>query len=308
MKRFYFLMLTILFLITAAGFAENSYQPKLLREINQFEGSDIFQKIHSVFVDENLDILIILNEAPLKISVFTLYDATPLNEIRIFDELKPPLTAASYQNFIYLMSSGNFYRFKQDGRKSKDFQPPPGLPAYADKLFFDRSGNFILLNRKDASVTKFNKDGKKLTEIRKDDEERIKKKEPPIGSIDDVHVDFTGTIYIADSKSRNIKKYNEKGEFAGVLGGDKDLTRIELLQSSLIAVDSHRNVWIYDKGDRKIKVLDSFGFYLGELQDTGKGDFRFVAPAMIYIDRLDRLYLQDEGSATMKVFDVRGMF
>ena len=308
MRNRLFWLFVFLFLLITTAFSEEPAFPKLLYEINQFEGSGIFQKIHSAYIDENSDYLLILNEAPLKISVFSLYDATPLREIRIFEELKPPLLVASYQHFVYLMSSGNLLRFQEDGRKSKNFQASPELPASADKVLFDRTGNFICLNRNDAAVTKYNPQGKKLLEIRRDDEERIKKEEPPIGSMDDVYVDFAGTIYIVDSKARKIKKYNDKGEFVGALGGDRNLTRVELLQPALVALDSQRNVWIYDMGDRKIKVLDSFGFYLGELQDTGKEGFHFISPTMMYIDRFDHLYILDEGDTSVKVFDARGMF
>lgn len=304
---FFSLCIFVLILLLPAGpaLAENDFQPPLLFTIEGFEGTGPFQKIHSMSIDEGRDRILVLSGEPLKISVFSLMDGSPLQEISIFGELDPPYTVFASGKHIYFTSASGSQRFTEDGLKDTKYSAA-ALPSGVDKSVCGRMGEVFLLLREANTVEKLAKDGKPVFTFNPGDEERLLDGEPKIKSINDMAADAGGGLYVAAKGHNSIYKYDEKGEYVSAIGGG-DKPGVKRIESpGLVAVDFRRNVWVHDETDRAIKVFDSFGFFLGEWLPGVEHDF--IAPAALAVDRFDRLYLFDSGRERIDVYNIRNLF
>lgn len=310
MGRFLTILITasLLLLQPHSSFCKAEFTPELLYSIEGYAGTGPFQQIYSLHVDEDYERIIILNGAPLKISVFSLLDGAPLQDIVIFKEPKPPYSAFGCGRHIYFSHAGGMERFGEDGRSDK-WKPPATFPQGADKVFCGPDGGVIFLLRGSNAIEKYSADGKRLFSIHPKDKERRKREEPELWSIADICPDAAGGLYAADARAGELHRYDAGGRYTGAIGGDRKLASEELEEIELLAADSYRNVWVYDGGDSRIKVFDSFGFFLGEWKATADdGTTAFVSPAALFVDRFDHLFLLDEATTKVSVFNVRELF
>ncbi|MFH1539336.1 MAG: hypothetical protein ABIH66_10285 [bacterium] len=290
------------------SFCQEEFTPKLLYNISGYEGAGTFQQIYSLQVDWDFERIIILNGAPLKISVFSLLNGAPLLDIVVFKDAKPPYSAFGCGRFVYFSHAEGIERFGEDGNQDK-WKAPAAFPKGADKIACGRGGDMAFLLRKSNVVDKYDMDGKLQFSVHPKDSERRERREPEIISIADICIGPGGGLYVADAGAGVVHRYDANGKYTGTTGGDRELAKTRIDDPQLVAVDSARNVWIYDGGGSKVKVFDSFGFHLGEwdaIADDGTQDF--ISPAALFVDRYDHLFMFDEGTMQILVFDVRDVF
>ena len=114
----------------------------------------------------------------------------------------------------------------------------------------------------------------------------------------DVLVAPNGEIYVAEGHSSGagsiarIRKFSKDGKLIATWGqfgkGPDDYD-----QPHALAMDSQGRLFVGDRGNNRIKILDQNG----KLLDTW---YQFSRPSGIYIDRQDRLYVTDSESGSVE--------
>ncbi|HTM69253.1 MAG TPA: hypothetical protein VL426_08270, partial [Candidatus Binatia bacterium] len=114
----------------------------------------------------------------------------------------------------------------------------------------------------------------------------------------DVLVAPNGEIYVAEGHSSGagsiarIRKFSKDGKLIATWGqfgkGPDDYD-----QPHALAMDSQGRLFVGDRGNNRIKILDQNG----KLLDTW---YQFSRPSGIYIDRQDRIYVTDSESGSVE--------
>jgi sugar lactone lactonase YvrE len=123
-------------------------------------------------------------------------------------------------------------------------------------------------------------------------------------------IDDKGNVYIADRDNHVIRKVNRKGIIttiagngtAGFSGDGGQATKASLNLPSGLALDSKGNLYISDRSNNRIRVINSKGIittYAGNGEDGYGGDSgpalkaRIDRPFGLAIDKKDNLYIAD---------------
>lgn len=89
----------------------------------------------------------------------------------------------------------------------------------------------------------------------------------------DVAITSQGEILIADGYGNNrIAKYSPEGKFLGQWGGGPEDTGVgpgEFHLPHAVVVDSNDRVYVLDRENRRIQILDTDGNYIGQLDGLG---------------------------------------
>ena len=113
----------------------------------------------------------------------------------------------------------------------------------------------------------------------------------------DVLVAPDGAIYVAEGHSSSegsiarIRKFSKDGKLMatwGQFGSGPD----DYDQPHALAMDSRGRLFVGDRGNNRIKILDQHG----KLLDTW---YQFSRPSGIYIDKQDRIYVADSESGSV---------
>ncbi len=132
-------------------------------------------------------------------------------------------------------------------------------------------------------------------------------------------IDKDKNIYITDTKSHIIKKYDFcKKEFITLdcIGGKGQLPR-QLCSPVGLAVSKDNNLYVADTGNHRIQVFSLKGLILrdiwGAVDDKGipvegSGDGQFNQPTDIDIDNRGNVYVVDKGNKRVQIFSRKGKF
>lgn len=119
--------------------------------------------------------------------------------------------------------------------------------------------------------------------------------------------DGYGNVYIADTHNNSIRKidaYGNVSTFAGSYASgtaDGQGTAARFSAPVGVAVDSHGNVYVTDRGNNSIRKISASG-YVTTLASTG-----FAAPYGIAVDKLDNVYVTDHDNNEIKKIDAAGI-
>jgi hypothetical protein len=157
----------------------------------------------------------------------------------------------------------------------------------------------------------------------------------------DVAVDLAGYIYVVDTYSHRIQKFDSDGGFLGWIGldnfgftgwhnpetGTRGVSGSgdgQFYQPRGVAVDSEGNVYVADASNHRIQKFDSFGVFLGwwgrdnggntgwhnpgsgTVGAYGTGDGQFRYPWGVGVDLDDDIYVADTQNQRFQKFDSSG--
>lgn len=117
-----------------------------------------------------------------------------------------------------------------------------------------------------------------------------------------VVADAAGNVYIADAAASKIIVYDAKHSY-------KTSFRIENSRPVALAInDALGRLYVVDRANHEVHVLDLAGKELFTFGGTGKVDGKFNIPLAIAIDRSGKVYVLDNGNFRVQIFDANGRF
>lgn len=278
-------------------------------EIKGYPGTGNFQTVYAVSINERDSTVSVLAAQPLSLNVFGLSRGEPLRQVRLREAISPPAYVWNCGGPDVILSSDTLIALGPDGKHIDDYKLPQGLkPGNLFKITCTAQGGLLALYGKENKILVLDAEGKLAYEIpsREAEKKRSNRTDWVIGRLFDAAVDPLGGIYALDGKSASVKQYDYKGLFRKIIVAPSGSlsTEYELQSPALIAVDTRGNVWLYDAGNRTIKVYDNFGYLRHVFRDAGRNGFAFLNPAMLRIDNSGRLFILDAGTNSIKVFNV----
>jgi serine/threonine protein kinase len=122
-----------------------------------------------------------------------------------------------------------------------------------------------------------------------------------------ITADREGYIYILDTGSKSIQKFDCNGKFLKRFNLE-DYASVDLELSPGIAVDTEGCIYICDTGNECIKKFDQSGDFIIKWGSFGTGDGQFSRPCGIAIDGLEHIYVADTRNHRIQIFDRHGNF
>jgi tripartite motif-containing protein 71 len=157
---------------------------------------------------------------------------------------------------------------------------------------------------------------------------------------DDVAVDASGNVYVADTGNHRVQKFDTSGTFlgwwgkgslttgwhaspSGETGGFVGTGDGEFNQPYNVAVDGSGNLYVADGLNNRIQKFDSSGIFLGwwgkgivttgwhlpssgETGVSGSGDGEFNGPGAVAVDSAGNVYVSDDGNYRIQKFNSSG--
>ena len=139
-----------------------------------------------------------------------------------------------------------------------------------------------------------------------------------------VVVDKQGNLYIADRSNNRIRKVNTKGIIQTFAGNGKDGyhgDNMPALKATIdkpfgLALDKHNNLYIADRGNNRIRKVDSSGLISTV---AGDGGFYFIGdngpayrasiagPTGVTVDGNGNIYIADRSNNRIRMVDKQGL-
>ncbi len=128
-----------------------------------------------------------------------------------------------------------------------------------------------------------------------------------------VALDGLGNIYVVDSLSHRIQKFDTSGKSLLLWGregsGDGQFFfREQPDHAAGITVDRGGTVYVADFNNHRIQKFDSNGTFLGKWGMQGTGDGQFNFPTGVATDTQGNVYIADSGNDRIQRFDSNGTF
>lgn len=123
----------------------------------------------------------------------------------------------------------------------------------------------------------------------------------PLASPVGVALDSDGNCYVTDSIKAKVYKFNSRGAYVGVLGGNVT----EFQRPAGIAIGRNDHKYIADVLTNKITVFDEKDRFLMDFPDATEAK-ELNKPVNIAVDASGNVYVTDAFNFTVKVFDSRG--
>jgi predicted membrane-bound mannosyltransferase len=131
----------------------------------------------------------------------------------------------------------------------------------------------------------------------------------------DVEIDAQGNIYVIDSVTKKLQKFDANGNFlAAVDIRDNPQDNAEASQPWGLGIASNGDIAVADTFGWRIKVFDKdlkpTGVEFGKPPDADKppGDFTLFGPRDIAFDADGNMWVTDTGDARIQVYTARGQF
>jgi len=229
--------------------------------------------------------------------------------------ISPSGLATDSKGFVYIvdMNGNNIQKFTSDGffvtrwgkygNKPDEFYQPT-------KIVIDDDDYLYVTDSLNHSVKKFNSDGKLIATWGVTEGTDPNHFSRPKG----IAIDRKNkVIYVADSNNYRIKKLDTDGNLLGLWGtnGNGDG---EFQDPRAVAVDSQGYVYVADGekdgvSNHRIQKFDpNDNFKLKAKWGTkGSGEYEFIEPNGIFIDKNDNIYVADANNHRIKIFNTSGM-
>jgi DNA-binding beta-propeller fold protein YncE len=168
-----------------------------------------------------------------------------------------------------------------------EFEFPHGLGVAPD-------GSVWAADKKREQLLKFSPDGKLLMTIGERDVTGDATSQNTFNGLSDMAQAKNGDIFVSDGENsapgvppynNRVLKFSKDGKFVK-MWGTKGEGPSEFSAPHCIAVDSKENVWVGDRGNKRLQEFDQDGKFLNQMTQFG-------APASIYITRNDVMYIGD---------------
>ncbi len=278
-------------------------EPELLYEISSFPSSGFFSAIHSISINPADNILYVLHNTPAVLSRYYAATGEPIDQIRISQRVEAPAGVSLFDNTIFIISQRSLKNLTPTGSLRSPWTNTLGKRDVKVDLataYFDQT--LWLIDTEQGIIYSLNSAAKKLTQLYPKSKSRKGKK--PALNIIDATTAFPNVLLVLDGKSSMVYKFMANGKMADSFSMKAAFATEDHPNIVSIATDQKHNIWALNKDENTLDVFDSFGELTARVKDTGEFGFRFLSPSRIRIDDDDRLYVVDDGSRSIKVFDI----
>lgn len=289
-------------------------QLRLLKTVNSSAGAGLFKNLKGFWLDKSEGAFFVLDENPLTVYKFD-RSGNPLKFYRI-EEMNPrdaSFAGTAGTEGIFINSSRGMFLISDDFSTIKElnffFVPPPveyGREPQKIPLNFTR-----MFSSAGGKLYGFDPEKKILYECKEDLSCRVfirtvMKYGASVltGRMKFVYQAPWGRFYFVDEQARQVWKFSAAGEFIGPAAEPLNPAQERLFNPEFVAVDRMKRCYIYDSGNRRIKVYNDLGLPVGEIDAHPPEGPLFVFPAAFEIDDYNRLYVVDRGDMTVKIFEV----
>ena len=178
----------------------------------------------------------------------------------------------------YGASAAQLLQFGPDGKFIREIGHNLYAWSFAHSVRVDRDDNIWVADKGSDMVIKFNVDGRvamvfgRKQEASDEGTEPLKHPKPPLPPVDgmfrqvtDMAWDSAGNMYISDGYiNSRVAKIDKDGNWLKSFGepGDKPG---QLNTPHGIAIDAQNNIYVADRGNRRIQVFDSEGKFLRQI-------------------------------------------
>lgn len=122
-----------------------------------------------------------------------------------------------------------------------------------------------------------------------------------------IATDSAGNIYVVDTASSSVKKFNSSGSLIYQFG-NYGTGNNQFLHPTNIAIDSSGNIYVSDFGQHKVKKFDQNGNYLAQIGNVGSGAGDFANPAGMALDSSGNIYIADPNNNRVQKFTSSGIY
>ena len=246
------------------------------------------------------------------------------NFVHLLDRQNPPENAlvisskSTCNDCQIIFESGGFILYRNQKPDASQFSVPvpanssmapsvfnagpgngPGQLSRPRGLATDAKGNLYVADSGNGRIQKFDPDGRFLIEFGKNGTDDTNLKDP-----NGVAVDADGNVYVVDVGTHRLVKFNPEGVFESVFDGEGT----GFYGPRDVAIGPNKHLYIIDQGRARIAEFDpeakSYPHVWGKI---GEGESEFAGPTGIVVGD-DLVYVADQGSAKIKVFDLTGNF
>lgn len=128
-----------------------------------------------------------------------------------------------------------------------------------------------------------------------------------------VHLDESGNCYIADSGNNRVQLFSMKNGteerlVEAPLSGRLSLVETLPVRVSDVAVASSGNIYLLDRQEAKVTILDKGYNRVGSFGKSGKDKGMFSDPSSITIGDNGHIFVSDTGNHRIQVFDKDGKY
>lgn len=306
LKYYMICLLAAIFSSACAQAFQDNYEwiePEQLYEITNFPSSGFFNEIHSIGVNEADDTLCVLHDTPAVLSRYHLATGKAVDQIRITRRVEAPAEVIPFDGAIFIIAERKLNTLTQAGALRSPWKQQLGkrqIDVDLGAAYFDHT--LWLVDKKENLIFAMNSATRKLEQVYPATKNG-KRKEPGLNIVD-VATTFPNVLLVLDSRVGMVYKFMPGGKISGLLSIKEAFTSAENPEIVSIASDGNNNIWTINRADKTLDVFDSFGELTARVRDTGEFGFRFLSPADIEIDEDGRLFVVDEGSRSIKVYDI----
>ena len=122
-----------------------------------------------------------------------------------------------------------------------------------------------------------------------------------------IAIDSAGDVYVVDSNSHRIQKFDKNGRFI-LKWGSEGKKQGQFNYPIDIAVDNSDNVYVVECFNHRVQKFDSKGRFLTTWGSEGRGDGQFRGPSGIAVDNQGIIYVADTLNGRIQKFDGNGRF
>src|SRR5437867_2275655 len=123
-----------------------------------------------------------------------------------------------------------------------------------------------------------------------------------------IALDPEGHIYVADTDTHTVQKFDKEGRFLARLGDEAGDAEGQFYYPRGLACDSEGNLIVIDAINNRVQKFDSRGNFLAKWGREGKGPGEFSAPWGIAVDALGNVYVVDTNNHRIQKFTSNGVF
>jgi DNA-binding beta-propeller fold protein YncE len=222
-------------------------------------------------------------------------------------------------------SSGNVYvsdffectvrKYNSSGGSQGIFAGTSGVPYLTDNSHFntpygvavDGSGNIYLSTRRGYRVLKLNASGTAqwaagVAGVWGNDNVHFG---ADWSGPNDVAVDSSGNVYVADTGNHRIQIYNSSGSYVTTLGSYGS-GYYQFHDPYGVAVDHNGNIYVVDEENHRVQIFNSSRVYqatLGVTDVPGDDNAHFNKPRGVAVDASDNIYVADTDNNRVQVFN-----
>jgi tripartite motif-containing protein 71 len=122
-----------------------------------------------------------------------------------------------------------------------------------------------------------------------------------------ITLDRYGSIYVADSGSHKIQKFNGAGKFLAGWGLNGTANG-QFTGPLSITSDIFGSIYVADSGSHKIQKFNGAGKFLAGWGLNGTANGQFTGPLSITSDPTGKILVADSGSHKIQIFNGAGKF